>query len=138
MIIACRLKREDKVFKSEQIVCPQRILNQIKKLRASEEKIYIQICVEVAYFTLSDNQLYVNLDNFLEGPKVIWPPYKIIGGGGGWPLLPPPPCSYAYELFYYPTSLAKYLAALIRFCCKAENFTKICSILVSKCSARSN
>ena len=58
--------------------------------------------MEVAYFTLSDKQLYANLDKLLElleGPKAILPtppPYKIMGGGGGgWPLLPPP-CSYSY------------------------------------------
>ena len=65
-----------------------------KKLRASEaseEKKYYKICVEVAYFSLSDKQLYVNLDKLLEGPRAILPPppYKIIGGPG--PCCPPPP-----------------------------------------------
>ena len=55
--------------------------------------------MEFAYITLSDKQLYVNLDKLLEGPKAILAPLQNylgagVGGGGGWPLLPP--CSYAF------------------------------------------
>ena len=78
----------EKVLKSEQIVCSQRILNQIPKLRASEasEKKNTKNYV----WKLSDKQLYVNLDKLLERPKAILPPpYKIIGGPG--PCWPPPP-----------------------------------------------
>ena len=38
--------------------------------------------MEVAYFTMGDMQLYVNLDRLLGmGAKASLPPYKIIGGG---------------------------------------------------------
>ena len=59
--------------------------------RSERGKNYKYLCVEVAYFTLSENQLYVNLDKLLEGPKAILPPppYKIIGGLA--PAAPPPP-----------------------------------------------
>ena len=48
--------------------------------------------MEVAYFTLSDKQLYANLDKLLEGPKAILPPppaTKLLGGGLA-PAAPPP------------------------------------------------
>ena len=56
--------------------------------------------MEVAYFTLSDKQLYVNLDKLLEGPKAILAPtYKVFFfGGGGLAPVAPPPCSYVYAL----------------------------------------
>ena len=46
----------------------------IPKLRAIEATVYYQ-CVEVAYFTLSYKQLYVNLDRLFF--------FFFLGGGGG-------------------------------------------------------
>ena len=46
-------KRYEKVLKSEQIVCYQKILNQIQKLRASkasEEKILIILCGNCLFY----------------------------------------------------------------------------------------
>ena len=44
------------------------------------------------YFTLSDRQLYVNVDKLLVGPKgFLPPPYNMIGGGGGLAPIAPPP-----------------------------------------------
>ena len=40
--------------------------------------------MEVAYFTLSEKPVNVNLDKLLKGPKAFLAlAYKIIGGGGG-------------------------------------------------------
>ena len=51
--------------------------------------------MEVANFTLSDKQLYANIDKLLQGPNAILPPpLQNYWGGGCWPLLAT--CSYAY------------------------------------------
>ena len=50
--------------------------------------------MEFAYITLSDKQLYVNLDKLLEGSKAILAPLQNYLGAGG--LAPTPPCSYAF------------------------------------------
>ena len=57
--------------------------------------------MEVAYFTLSEKQLFVNLDRlffFLGGgdqrPFGPLQSFFFLGGGGDWPS--PSPCSYAY------------------------------------------
>ena len=49
--------------------------------------------MKVAYFTLGDKQLYINLDKLLEGPKTILAPPILLGGGGGGltPAGPPVP-----------------------------------------------
>ena len=35
---------------------------------------YMHVCWEVAYFNLSDKQLYVNLDRLFGGQRPFWPP----------------------------------------------------------------
>ena len=93
-----------KVFKSEQIVCSQRILNQTPSVPEN-------ILLIITCGTQSDKQLYVNLDRLLRGGgKDILPPppHEIIWGEGAGPS-----CSYANDTCQWLDNIAMHLYAKV-------------------------